>query len=343
MAPAFDDGLLEDEAALARADADLRRLAEAGARVRLEAATSAEALAAAVPRLAESRPRAVVAAGPDSRLLRAVLEPTCPVPFVAWPGAGLPAWAGALDLVVVLAPDGTDPGTAAGVAEAVRRGCQLVVATPEDSLVGRHVPGRYSTLLPTVTGDQLATAVVMLDLLDRLDLGPDADAEVVASALDDVAISCSPFRDLAVNPAKLLASGIAETSPLLWGGTVLAARAARRVAESLRRASGRAALAADAEHLLPVLAAAPPADVFADPFADGDGDPRPCLVILDDGSPDPVVRETRERLTTQAEARGVRIERVTSAADGDVARYAALLATGTFAARYLAVGLGEPS
>jgi hypothetical protein len=341
MSPTFDDGLLDDEAALARADQDLRRIAEAGARVRLEAVTSADALAAAVSQLAEAPPRAVVAAGPDSRLLRAVLEPTCPVPFVAWPGPGLPGWAGALDLVVVLAPDGTDAGTAAGVAEAVRRGCQLVVATPEDSLVGRHVPGRYSTLLPTVTGDQLATAVVMLDLLDRLGLGPDTDAEVVASALDDVAISCSPHRDLAVNPAKLLASGIAETSPLLWGGTVLAARAARRVAESLRRASGRAALAADAEHLLPVLAAAPVADVFADPFADEDGDLRPSLVILDDGSPDPVVLETRARLRAQAEAHSVRVEVVSTEAGGDVARYAALLATGTFAARYLQLGLAE--
>jgi hypothetical protein len=263
------------------------------------------------------------------------------VPFVAWPGPGLPGWAGTLDLVVVLAPDGTDPGTAAGVAEAVRRGCQLVVATPDGSLVARHVPGRYSTLLPTVTGDQLATAVVMLELLDRLGLGPDTDAEVVASALDDVALSCGPFRDLAVNPAKLLASGIAETSPLLWGGTVLAARAARRIAELLRRASGRAALAADAEHLLPVLAAAPLADVFADPFADEDGDLRPSLVILDDGSPDPVVVETRDRLRAMADERGVRIETVTTEAEGDVARYAALLATGTFAARYLRVGLLE--
>jgi hypothetical protein len=341
MATAFDDGLLDDEAELRRAEPYLRNLAEAGARVRRETAESAEALAAALARLSESRPRAVVAAGPDSRLLRAVLEPVCPVPFVAWPGAGLPGWAGALDLIVVLAPDGADPGTAAGVAEAVRRGCQLVVATPEDSLVGRHVPGRYSTLLPTVTGDQLATATVMLDLLDRLDLGPDTDPEVVAAALDEVATSCGPYRDLAVNPAKLLASGIAETSPVLWGGTVLAARAARRVAEAVRRATGRAALAADAVHLLPVLAAAPPADVFADPFADEAGDLRPSLVILDDGSPDPVVAQTREQLRAQADASGVRTETVHTLAEGDVARYAALLATGTFAARYLELGMSR--
>lgn len=341
MPPVFDDGLLDDEDALRRAEPALRYLAEGGARVRREAASAAEPLRAAANRLGESRPRAVVAAGPDSRLLRAVLEPMCPVPFVAWPGAGLPGWAGALDLVIVLAPDGRDPGTAAGVAEAVRRGCQLVVATPEDSLVGRHVPGRYSTLLPTTTGDQLATATVMLELLDRLDLGPDTDPEVVATALDEVALACGPFRDLAVNPAKLLASGVAETSPLIWGGTVLAARAARRIAESVRRATGRAALAADAEHLLPVLAAAPPTDVFADPFADEVADPRPSLVILDDGSLDQVVAETRERLVAQAEANGLRVETVTSQAEGEVARYAALLATGTFAAQYLQIGLSQ--
>ncbi|MGO4255854.1 SIS domain-containing protein [Marmoricola sp. RAF53] len=335
----FDDGLLDDEEALRRAEPALRNLAEGGARVRREAVSAAESLAAAVEVLSAAPPRAVVAAGPDSRLLRAVLEPTCPVPFVAWPGPGLPGWAGALDLVVVLAPDGNDPGTAAGVAEAVRRGCPLVVATPEDSLVGRHTPGRYSNLLPTVTGDQLATAVVMLELMDRLGLGPDTDAEVVAVALDDVALACGPYRDLAVNPAKILASGIAETSPLLWGGTVLAARAARRVAESLRRATGRAALAADAEHLLPVLAGAPPADVFADPFADEASEPRPSLLVLDDGSPDPVVAETRSRLTEQADAHGIRVETVTAAGDGAVASYASLLATGTFAAHYLEVGL----
>ena len=92
---------------------------------------------------------------------------------------------------------------------------------------------------------------------------------MVAEALDEVAIACSPHRDLAVNPAKMLAIALADANPLVWGGSVLAARAARRVAESIRRASGRTALAGDAEHLLPVLEAARPRDVFDDPFADG--------------------------------------------------------------------------
>ncbi len=332
---AFDDGLLDDATALARVDVRLRYLAESGARVRREAVAASEAVLEAVQRLSDGQPRAVVAAGPDSRLLRAVLEPVCPVPFVAWPAPGLPGWAGSLDLVVVLAPQGVDQATAGAVAEAVRRGCQLVVAAPAGSLVAAHAQGRYVTLLPTQTGDQLAIAVTVLDLLDRVHLGPQTDPGVIADALDEIAVSCSPHRDLATNPAKILAIGIADANPLLWGGTVLAARAARRIAESIRRATGRTALAADAEHLLPVLEATAPADVFADPFADGGTQRRPALVLLDDPSGDPAVQETRERVEQAAREHGVRVERISSEADGDVARYAAMLSTGTYAATYL--------
>src|SRR3954462_9863659 len=181
MAEVFDDSRLDDEAALASADPVLRPLAEAGSRVRREVGAASEAIAAAVAgALGEPRPRAVVAAGPDSRLLRAVLEPWCPVPFVAWPGPSLPGWAGGLDLVVVLAPDGSDSGAASAVAEAVRRGCRVVVACAPGSLVAEHAAGRDSTVLPCSSGDQLATAVVMLDLLDQVGLGPRADHGDVA-------------------------------------------------------------------------------------------------------------------------------------------------------------------
>lgn len=350
MTNPFDESRLDDPAALETADPVLRPLAEAGARVRREADGAAEAIEAATAAAdRDARPRAVVAAGPDSRLLRAVLEPWCPVPFVAWPGPSLPGWAGSLDLVVVLSPEGSDSGSASAVAEAVRRGCQLVVACPERSLVAEHAAGRHTTVLPVSTRDQLATAVVMLELLDRLDLGPDTDPEAVASALDDVAVRCSPYKDLSVNPAKMLAIAMADSLPLVWGGSVLAARAARRVAESIRRTSGRAALAADAEHLLPVIEAAQRHDVFADPYAapyDDLSDPeapdrRPILVILEDGSDEPSVREQRGRLVAAAHQRDVRVETVETDAVNEVARYAALLATGTFAAAYLGVGLGH--
>lgn len=341
MATWFDESRLDDEAVWQRADARLRGLAETGARVRREVAEAEKATAEAVIRATEQqRPRAVVAAGPDSRLLRAVLEPWCPVPFVAWPNPSLPGWAGGLDLVVVLAPDG-GVESASAVAEAVRRGCQVVVACPPASTVADHASGRWATILPTAARDQLAAAVVMLDFLERVQLGPRVDAERVAVALDDVAVTCSPHRDLAVNPAKVLAIALAETLPVVWGGSVLAARAARRMAESLRRVSGRSALAGDAEHLLPVLEAARTRSVFDDPFADEPRDLQPMLLILDDGSEEPLVREARGRLQSAASERGVRIETLTTDAPTEVARYASLFLSGSYAAEYLRLGLVE--
>src|SRR6187399_1045395 len=165
----FDESRLDDESALAAHDLRLRTLAETGARVRREAGEASAAIEEAVARASEQgRPRTVIAAGPDSRLLRAVLEPWCPVPFVAWPGPALPGWVGSLDLVVVLAPDGSDTGTASAVAEAIRRGCQVVVACPPASMVAEHAAGRWSTILPTTARDQLATPVVLLDYLNRV-------------------------------------------------------------------------------------------------------------------------------------------------------------------------------
>jgi len=337
----FDESRLDNETVLAGYDGLLRSLAESGARVRRESGDTASAMEIAIARAEGVRPRAVIAAGPDSRLLRAVLEPACPVPFVAWPGPALPGWAGSLDLVVMLAPIGSDAAAASAVAEAVRRGCQVVVACPANSMVAEHAAGRDSTVLPVTTGDQLATAVVVLEYLDRVDLGPTTEADEVAQALDDVALACSPHRDLAVNPAKTLSIALADANPIVWGGSVLAARAARRMAESFRRSAGRGALAGDAEHLLPVLEAARPRNVFDDPFAEESPDSQPVLVVLDDGAQDPVIREQRGRLQAAAANRGIRVETLTAETGSEVARYASLLLQGTYAAAYLQIGLTE--
>jgi Bacterial phospho-glucose isomerase C-terminal SIS domain len=337
----FDDALLDDASALAAADPSLRQLAEAGARVRREVSAAQEALTGFE---SEVRPRAVVAAGNDSRLLRAVLEPWCPVPFVAWPGPGLPGWVGALDAVVVMAQTSGDTSASTAVSEAIRRGAVLIVTCDPRSDVAEMAAGKYTTLLPVTTGDPLAAAVVALQALHLLGLGPDVDAEAVASALDRVAEECSPFHDIGQNPAKELALTLADVNPLLWGGSVLAARAARRVAEAIRRVSGRSSLAADADHLLPVLAKALPPDPFADPYQEHTSTLQPALVILDDGTQEPGVRVQRGRLMTGAEAHGVRVKTLTCDHGPEIARYASLLSQGSYAAAYLAVGLGsDPS
>ncbi len=340
----FDEVRLDDADALVRIDPRLRHLAGSGARVRRDSGEVDRLLAevGVHARSHDSRPRAVVAAGADSRLLRSVLEPSCPVPLVAWPGHGLPGWVGPLDLVVVLSPDGGDVAAAGSAAEACRRGCEVVVACPPDSLVAAHAVGRSTTLLACTTRDQLACAVVTLDFLHGLGLGPAAGADLVAEALDDVARACSPHRDLTVNPAKLLAIALAEATPLLWGGSPVVARAARRVAEALRRSTGRAALAGDADVLEPVLVAARPRDLFEDPLASDASEAvlRPALVVLDDDTTsDPLASGQAARLRELADRHGVRVETIRAPTSGEVARYAALVLSGTYAAEYLAHGL----
>lgn len=340
----FDESRLDDERALAALDAPLRHLASSGARVRQEAQAATEA---AYERIDDARrrprPRAVLALGPDARLLRDVLEGTCPVPFVAWPGPGLPGWVGGLDLVVMLAPAGNDSAAAGAVSEAVRRGADVLVACPPHSLVAEHAVGRDVLLIPTSTSDPLATAVVVLDFLAHAGLGPAADAELVATTLDEVAVRCSPHRDIAANPAKEMALGLADSAPLVWGGSALAARAARRVAEDLRRATGRVVLADEADEMLPLIAAARPRDVFADPFDDAAVGTRPALLLLDDGNESALVREQGGRLRASAAAHDVRVielaHHTTGGAASDVARHASLLLQGRYVAAYLGLGL----
>jgi len=336
----FDDGRLDDEGALTRADPVLRELAGSGARVRVDAHTASDAIAALAAARRDERPRAVVAAGPGSRLLRAVLEPVCPVPFVAWPGPGLPGWTGSLDLVVVT---GVANGAAAQttVTDAVRRGCPLLLTAPATSPLVELAASRWTTVLPTTAADVMATSVVTIEALATLGLAPAVDAEEIARTLDAVAVGCSPFADLGSNRAKQVATSLADATPLLWGGSVLAARAARRWAEGLRRAAGRPALAAEPADLVALLESSTPRDVFADPYEDPPADVAPYLLVLDDGVDVPAVRVEGGEVVAAAERSGVRHDRVVALDGGPLACYAALALTGQYVAAYLAVGLGR--
>ena len=92
------------------------------------------------------------------------------------------------------------------------------------------------------TGDPLAAAVVGLVALHRLGLGPYTSTDAIAAALDTVAEACSARTDVSVNPAKAMALDLADATPLVWGGSVLAARASRR-AIAFASAKLRAAVA----------------------------------------------------------------------------------------------------
>jgi hypothetical protein len=335
----FEDSRLEDPEALVSIDAPLRHLAQAGARLRIEAG---QADLSTLSDLGDRyRPRAVIASGPEARLIRAVLEPSCPVPFVAWPMHALPAWVGPLDLVIVLTDKTYDPDVSGTIAEAVRRGARVIVACPEGSPVAEQAAGSSTTIIPTRTGDPLAAAIVVLDGLSRVGLGPEVHIDRVADAMDAVAEACSPHQTLATNPAKDLALTIGEDLPLVWGGSVLAARASRRIAEALREASGLPALAADAGDLVPVIEAARSRDPFADPFDDPTDRLCTTLIVLDDDSEDSVVLRTRGQLLALAERNDVRVRTLRHDAGNDVERYAVLLLNGMYGAAYLSLGLAQ--
>lgn len=341
----FDDARLEDPEQLALADEPLRWLAGSGARIRMTSAAMSSV--GPVDRLADTfaaggRPRGVVVVGAEARLIRAVLEPVCPVPLMAWPFDNLPGWVGPLDLVVVLASQGSTPGLLSVAAEARRRGAALLVAAPASSPIAEQAESRSSLLLPVRIPDPMATAVGMLEILHEIGLGPVVSPEMVAEAVDAVAEESSPRADLARNPAKVLALGLADALPLVWGGTVLAARASRRVAEALRRVSGRPALAADASDLLPLIDTVEARNPFADPIVDQPDGLRPVLVVLDDRTDDAGARGTREELVARAGERDVRVCEVrTRAQAAPVEAYAALLMKGLFGATYLGIGLGS--
>lgn len=331
----FDDTRLDDPQVLATYDDRLRYLAMAGARIR------SEALDARVPADLTMMPRGVIVAGAEARLIRAVLEPVCPVPLIAWPLPGLPGWVGALDLVVVIAsePEGyQNPDLMATAAEATRRGAQVMLAAPEESPIAQTISGEDIQVF-TRTTDPTAAAVAVLAQLHDAGLGPVVNTENAAEAADMVAEACSPHRDLSSNPGKDLACALADTDPLLWGGSVLAARASRRWAEALRSVSGRHALATDAGGILEVLRNTRPQNLFADPFTDGQ-ERRPVLVVLDDEhSGDAGVRAGRT-LREAAAKSGVRVCEISAGQGSDVDRYITLLMQGLYGATYLAIGLG---
>ena len=189
--------------------------------------------------------------------------------------------------------------------------------------------------------DALTTGIVMLEALYRLGLAPQVDVPAVAQAMDDVAIESAPGLDIAHNPAKGIALELADASPLVWGGSVLAARASRRLAEALRGASGRVVLSADAEALEPFLRGAPRRDVFADPFEELVPQRRPGLVVIDDAWGDELASVEQDRLVTAALAHDLLVSRLTAEVGGRVQRYITVLHKGLYAAAYLQIGLAR--
>ena len=157
----FDESLLEDPDALARADVHglLRGVAAAGARVRTALRLAEEAgLADLRP---DGRPRTLLVAGsgPEAAaiadLLGALSSGTCPVELLSPTGPTphqsrwtLPGWAGPLDLLLLITTQGTEQGLTDLVEQAYRRGCTACAVTPAGAPVADAVGQVRGMALP---------------------------------------------------------------------------------------------------------------------------------------------------------------------------------------------------
>lgn len=280
----FDESLLEDPDALARADVHglLRGVAAAGARVRTALRLAEEAgLSALHP---DGRPRTLLIAGsgPETVAVADVLaalgagscpvellQPTGPTPQQArWT---LPGWAGSLDLLLLLSTQGTEQGLTDLVEQAYRRGCTAAAVTPLKAPLAEAVEQVRGMALPFAapsgigsatafpaapgaagepaadTGAFWALLTPLLALADRIGLlnAPPSALHSVADTLDDVAARCGPAIATYTNPAKTLAAELDGSLPLLWSQGRLAAAGARRFAALLATRTGRPALSAE--------------------------------------------------------------------------------------------------
>ncbi|MFI7012029.1 SIS domain-containing protein [Streptomyces sp. NPDC050145] len=300
----FDETLLDDPDALARADRRglLRGAAEAGARVRTAVLHATEAgIGDLKP---DGRPRTLLIAGPGTAalgvadLLRRLAGAACPVVRLRTTGVApapgalrweLPGWAGAVDLLLVATPDGSEPSLSLLVEQAYRRGVSVVAVAPAGAPLTEAVARAHGLFVPMATapyeqdepdaasapGALWALLTPLLALLDRtglLDAPPEA-LEKVADRLDRTAERCGPAIATYGNPAKTLASELAEALPLIWTEGAAAGPAGRRFAAALAELAGRAALAADLPEAMPahgalltgaLAAGADPDDFFRD-------------------------------------------------------------------------------
>ncbi|MET9505894.1 SIS domain-containing protein [Streptomyces sp. NPDC006259] len=302
----LDESLLDTPEALAEADhrALLRGAAEAGARVRTAVRHATEAgVQQLVP---DGRPRAILLAGPGAAatcvadLLGTLAGAACPVtrlaPAGVAPAAGalrweLPGWAGSVDLLLITTPDGTEPGLSLLAEQAYRRGCTVVAVAPAGSPLAEAADAAHGLFVPMATapyeqdeqppvaasapGVLWALLTPLLVLLDRITLisAPPGELEKVADRLDHIAERCGPAVATYSNPAKTLATELADSLPVIWTEGVSAGPAGRRFAAALAELAGRPSLVAELPEALaahnallagPLAAGADPDDFFRD-------------------------------------------------------------------------------
>ena len=233
---------LDDAGALRAADATaaLFHSSMAGAQVRAVATAVDDGI---LDPIVGIRPRALVwISGRSARVRQATDVVTALAETVGGPAVPpivpahvLPAWVGALDVVLVSGDDAGDPDLAAAVQAAAHRGASVVVDLPREGPVAEAADGRALWLeplpyLPPHRGimRHLAAGMAVLSALGATGL----DVAGAADAVDVELEGLGPDLATPVNPAKLLATSVAGTDPVVWihADPVAGAYCARAVA-----------------------------------------------------------------------------------------------------------------
>ena len=369
--PWVDERRLDDQDALRALDTRdaLRSLASAGAQVRRALVSADEA---GISRVAGGeRPRSVlVAALGGSALVCDVLdllaEAGSPVPVTTRRDAPLPGWVGPLDLVIAVSQSGRAVGPLALAAEAARRGASLLTVGAAGSPLaavsaqarGVHVDVAISTPSSrTALWSMLTPVLIAADVLG-LTPCPTPVLERVADILDEVAEECRPVSESFVNPAKVIATGLGETVPVVLGDGLLTGVAAMRAASMLARTARVPAthgfLPDAASQVVACLdgpfgsglrdARSRSDDLFADPYLDGPAAPRLGLLALRDPDLDPAATALADAVVASAREAGAVVLEQEARSGAPIERLASLVALTDFAATYLALGLGlDPS
>ncbi|MBO3745071.1 mannose-6-phosphate isomerase [Streptosporangiaceae bacterium NEAU-GS5] len=341
---------LDDQAYLQSGDSAgmLPLVASSAAQVRMAYRSAVEAGAARA--VAQFRPRAIVVVGMGaSGVAGNVLEALCSVvPVIVVRGYRLPGWVGAADLLIAVSSSGATEETLAVATEGVRRGCAFLgVGAPDSPLQSLAVQGGapYVAVTPAA-GQSRATLwslavppLVVTTAMGVTDAGEDV-FEAVAKRLEDVAHRCRPSSESFINPGKTLAAEIAESLPMVWGSSPIAAVAAQRLACQLNENGKYPAIWGElpevnhnqVEALDGALAER---DVFAD-----EAQTRLRLFVLRDVEEHPQVARRREVSVRLAEDRGVPVSEVLAEGEHPLERLASLVCMADYASVYLALGYG---
>lgn len=247
------------------------------------------AVAQAVPelgRLTGMRPRSVVVLATDS-VAEAAARATvtwierCEVPVTVT--RALPAYTGALDVVVVAGAEASRESDLRALATAASRGAELVVAGPAHGPLIDDTPAHAIRIpaLPTAVGPSPArTAGVVGAVIGCLTPPVDPVSIVaerlalIADEVDEELRALSPERDEAVNPARQLRA-YAEGARIVHTGAEAASYAVAQLASAVWTAKGMASGTLPADELPDAMDAAssvassPEQDLFYDPFIDG--------------------------------------------------------------------------